>query len=69
MDKKTVRFSELVGPLIVGHRAFVYPVNHPDARLNGRLAHTSRVVAIRSPDALIRFETENSMYVESPEML
>jgi hypothetical protein len=61
--KKVVRFSHVVLPLRVGHRALVQPLDHPGPDVsNTTLAVTSPIVRVASND---EFETDNTVYVRS----
>lgn len=59
--KKIVHFCGVVGEIVVGHSALVYPIDHPDQDnvSNTRLAKTSRVVAAFEDGS---FETQNTFY-------
>jgi len=68
-EKQVVRYTavEFFGPLhggaIVGNRAFVTPVDHPDTVnvTNGRPAYTTEVV--KYDEVTEQFETRNTLYV------
>lgn len=69
VEKQVVRYSEVqfIGPLsngsVVGNRAIVTPVDHPDTTyvVNGLPATTTEIVSY--DEVTEQFETRNTLYV------
>lgn len=66
--KKVVKYTEAFFPMaasgvVVGHSAWVVPVDHPDEEYvtNGQMALTSRVVSYDETTCI--FETMNTVYI------
>jgi hypothetical protein len=59
---KTVHYMFLLHPPKVGCSCFLIPVDHPNCKNNGSMAHTSKVVAIQETPKGLIFTTENTLY-------
>lgn len=62
--KPVVQYADVGGPVVVGQRVSVLPLNHPDTYnvTNGYPAWTSAVLRIGDNG---EFETKNTIYVPS----
>jgi hypothetical protein len=67
MNKRVVQFSRKAGVTIIGSRAFLKPIDHPDSEnvSNTKLTMTSEVIDKEVYCCrIIALETQNTIYKE-----